>query len=53
MLEQSHFNFKHNDGNSTFIGREDWPRVDAEVDCLIEKNRSVDKMVNSVPACKK
>ena len=33
MLEQPHF--KHNDGNSTFIAPEDWPRVDAVVDWLI------------------
>ncbi|HVX64982.1 MAG TPA: radical SAM protein [Bryobacteraceae bacterium] len=46
MLEQSHF--KHQDGNSTFITKEDWPKVDALVDWLIEKNQSGYKMVNSV-----
>jgi MoaA/NifB/PqqE/SkfB family radical SAM enzyme len=47
MLEQSHF--KHNGSdNSTFITREDWPKVDELVDWLIEKNRSGYKMVNSV-----
>lgn len=46
MLEQDHF--KHYDENSTFITKEDWPRVDALVDWLIEKNRSGYKMVNSV-----
>jgi MoaA/NifB/PqqE/SkfB family radical SAM enzyme len=46
MLEQEHF--KHLDENSTFITREDWPRVDALLDWLIEKNRAGYKMVNSV-----
>ncbi len=46
MIEQSHF--KHQDSNSTFITREDWPRVEETVDWLIEKNRSGYKMVNSV-----
>jgi MoaA/NifB/PqqE/SkfB family radical SAM enzyme len=46
MLEQEHF--QHYDENSTFITREDWPRVDELVDWLIEKNRSGYKMVNSV-----
>jgi MoaA/NifB/PqqE/SkfB family radical SAM enzyme len=46
MLEQSHF--KHQEENSTFIRPEDWPRVDALVDWLIERNQSGYKMVNSV-----
>jgi len=46
MLEQP--DFKHNSENSTFITREDWPRVDATIDWLIAKNRSGYKMVNSV-----
>jgi MoaA/NifB/PqqE/SkfB family radical SAM enzyme len=46
MLDQPHF--KHHDENSTFITREDWPRVDALIDWLIDKNRSGYKMVNSV-----
>ena len=46
MLEQPHF--KHNDGNSTYITKEDWPEVDATIDWLIEKSRSGYKMVNSV-----
>jgi MoaA/NifB/PqqE/SkfB family radical SAM enzyme len=46
MLEQPHF--QHASGNSTFITKEDWPKVDALVDWLIEKNRSGYKMVNSI-----
>ena len=46
MLEQEHF--QHMQNNLTFIEREDWPRVDALIDWLIEKNRSGYKMVNSV-----
>ncbi len=46
MIEQSHF--QHLDENSTYIAREDWPKVDALVDWLIEKNKSGYKMVNSV-----
>ena len=46
MLSQPHF--KHNDGNSTFITKEDWPRIDDLIDWLIEKNQSGYKMVNSV-----
>jgi MoaA/NifB/PqqE/SkfB family radical SAM enzyme len=46
MLDQPQF--KHRDGNSTFITREDWPSIDALVDWLIEKNKSGYKMVNSV-----
>jgi len=45
MIEQPHF--KHLNGNSTFITPEDWPRVDALIDWLIEKNRAGYKMVNS------
>lgn len=46
MLDQPQF--KHQQGNDTFIRREDWPAVDALVDWLKEKNRSGHKMVNSV-----
>jgi MoaA/NifB/PqqE/SkfB family radical SAM enzyme len=46
MIEQEHF--KHMDDNSTYITKEDWPKVDALVDWLIEKNKSGYKMVNSV-----
>jgi len=46
MMEQSHF--KHLDGNSTYIRREDYPKVDELLDWLIEKNQSGYKMVNSV-----
>jgi MoaA/NifB/PqqE/SkfB family radical SAM enzyme len=46
LLDQPHF--LHNDENSTFITQEDWPKVDALVDWLIEKNRSGYKMVNSI-----
>ncbi len=46
MIEQGHF--QHYDENSTFITKEDWPRVDALLDWLIEKNKSGYKMVNSV-----
>jgi MoaA/NifB/PqqE/SkfB family radical SAM enzyme len=46
MLDQPHF--KHQDGNNTFITKEDWPKIDALIDWLIEKNRSGYKMVNSV-----
>jgi MoaA/NifB/PqqE/SkfB family radical SAM enzyme len=46
MLEQQHF--MHSDGNTTFITREDWPKVDALIDWLKEKNKSGYKMVNSV-----
>jgi MoaA/NifB/PqqE/SkfB family radical SAM enzyme len=46
MLEQPHF--KHLDDNSTFITKEDWPKVDALIDWIIEKNKSGYKMVNSV-----
>jgi len=46
MIEQPHF--KHMEENSTYITAEDWPRVDALIDWLIEKNKSGYKMVNSV-----
>ena len=46
MLEQP--DFKHMEGNSTFITREDWPKMDELIDWLCEKNRSGYKMVNSV-----
>jgi MoaA/NifB/PqqE/SkfB family radical SAM enzyme len=46
MLEQP--DFKHQSGNSTYITPKDWPKVDAVIDWLIEKNRSGYRMVNSV-----
>lgn len=46
MIEQPHF--KHLDDNSTFITADDWPKVDALIDWLIDRNRSGYKMVNSV-----
>ena len=46
MLEEAHF--QHMQDNITFIEKEDWPRVDALIDWLIEKNRSGYRMVNSV-----
>jgi len=46
MIEQEHF--QHYENNSTYITKEDWPRVDELIDWLIEKNRSGYKMVNSV-----
>jgi MoaA/NifB/PqqE/SkfB family radical SAM enzyme len=46
MIEQPHF--KHLDENSTYIARDDWPKVDALLDWLIQKNESGYKMVNSV-----
>ncbi len=47
MIHQSHF--QHNDdGNGTFIRREDFPQVDRLIEWLIGKNRSGYKMVNSV-----
>jgi MoaA/NifB/PqqE/SkfB family radical SAM enzyme len=46
MLDQPHF--KHGNGNSTFITKEDWPKMDGLIDWLIEKNRSGYKMVNSI-----
>ena len=46
MIEQPHF--KHLDENSTYITKDDWPKVDALIDWLIEKNKAGYKMVNSV-----
>ena len=46
MLEQPHF--QHKDRNTTFITKDDWPKVDELIDWLIEKNRAGYKMVNSV-----
>ena len=46
MIDQPHF--KHADENSTYITTEDFPRVDALIDWLIDKNRQGYKMVNSV-----
>ena len=50
MLEQEHF--QHMQDNITFIEKQDWPRVDALIDWLIEKHRSGYKMVNSVQRLK-
>ena len=47
LPDQPHFQHS-GDGISTFITREDWPRVDALVDWLIEKNLSGYKMANFV-----
>ncbi|MGE5646484.1 MAG: radical SAM protein [Acidobacteriota bacterium] len=47
MIEQPHFKHSGSD-NSTFITREDWPKVEETVDWLIEKNRAGYKMVNSI-----
>jgi MoaA/NifB/PqqE/SkfB family radical SAM enzyme len=46
MIEQEHF--KHYDENSTYITKEDWPKVDGLIDWIIEKNQQGYKMVNSV-----
>jgi MoaA/NifB/PqqE/SkfB family radical SAM enzyme len=46
MIEQNHF--QHYEANDTFIYPQDYPKVDALVDWLIEKNRAGYKMVNSV-----
>ena len=46
MTEQEHFAHYHD--NPTFIAKQDWPRIDALVDWLMEKNRAGYKMVNSV-----
>jgi MoaA/NifB/PqqE/SkfB family radical SAM enzyme len=45
MIEQSHF--KHYQDNSTYLRPEDYPKVDALLDYLIEKNRQGYIMVNS------
>jgi MoaA/NifB/PqqE/SkfB family radical SAM enzyme len=46
LLEQPQF--AHLDGNVTYLRAEDFPRVDALIDRLIEKNRAGYKMINSV-----
>lgn len=46
MIEQEHF--KHYDNNSTYITKEDWPKVEALIDWIIDKNRRGYKMVNSI-----
>ncbi len=46
MIEQDHF--QHMEENSTFLRPEDFPKVDALIDWLVEKNRQGYKMVNSV-----
>ena len=50
MVEQSHF--KHLEENSTYLRPEDFPKVDALIDWLIEKNRQGYKMVNSIQRLK-
>ncbi len=45
MLEQKHF--AHQNNNSTFNTKGDWPAVEDLIDWLIEKNKSGYKMVNS------
>ena len=47
MLEQDD-HFKHLSDNPTYIHPEDWGRMDALIDWLIEKNKSGYQMVNSV-----
>jgi MoaA/NifB/PqqE/SkfB family radical SAM enzyme len=44
MLEAPHF--KHLDGNSTYLTPEDYPRVDALIDWIIEKAEQGYKVVN-------
>ncbi len=44
MLEQSHF--QHLDDNSTYLRPEDYPKVDALLDHLIEKSKNGYKMAN-------
>ncbi len=44
MLEQSHF--KHLDGNTTYLTPEDYPKVEALLDYLVEKSRCGYKMAN-------
>lgn len=45
MMDQP--DFKHKDENDTFISREDWPKIDAVVDWLVEKKHQGYKMPNS------
>jgi MoaA/NifB/PqqE/SkfB family radical SAM enzyme len=47
MLEQDD-HFKHLSDNPTYIHPEDWGRMDALINWLIEKNKSGYQMVNSV-----
>ena len=44
MLEQSHF--QHMDENTTYLMPEDYPKVDALLDYLVEKSRHGYKMAN-------
>lgn len=46
MIEQGHF--QRLEENGTYLRPEDFPKVDALVDWLIEKNRQGYKMVNSI-----
>lgn len=45
MMDHDHF--EHADQSSTFITREDWPRIDELIDWLIWNSRSGYKIVNS------
>ena len=46
LLEQEHF--KHLDGNTTYLLPEDYPKVDALLDYLIDKQRHGYKMANPI-----
>jgi MoaA/NifB/PqqE/SkfB family radical SAM enzyme len=46
MLEQDE-HFKHLEDNPTYIRQEDWRRIDALIEWLVEKNLSGYQMVNS------
>jgi len=46
LVEQRHFRYYQN--NPTYIREEDWSRIDALLDELVEKNRRGYKMVNTV-----
>jgi MoaA/NifB/PqqE/SkfB family radical SAM enzyme len=47
MMEHEHF--KHAERNSTFITEEDYPRIDALIDWLVEKHKSGYKIANPIP----
>jgi MoaA/NifB/PqqE/SkfB family radical SAM enzyme len=47
MMEHDHF--KHKDENSTFITPDDYEKIDALVDWLVEKHQSGYKIANPVP----
>ncbi|GAB4253255.1 MAG: hypothetical protein Kow00109_28930 [Acidobacteriota bacterium] len=44
-----HDNFKHLEENSTFITPEDYPKIDALIDWLVEKHKAGYKMANPIP----